>query len=287
MKGPAKAVWEFEGIYAKSRHIPGVRFVGLIHAGIIATAPSHQLLLEWNRREGDLIASAPTANPPLAFPPTPAGAMVGSIEGTPLGERVKSEGAMTAPSREHGGNCDIKNLSRGARIWLPVYVPGANLSFGDIHFSQGDGEIAFCGGIEMSGIITCKVRLLKGGVSRYAMKNPFFVPGPVEPRYNKYLTFEGIPVDQRGTQHFLDPRIGFRNACLNAINYLERQGYTREQAYVILSAAPCESRINNIVDVPNSCCTIGVPTEIFDVDILPRVEGEKRDRTGNLATVKF
>lgn len=114
----------------------------MIHTGIIATAPSHQLLADWNRREGELIASAPNHQPPLAFPPSTLGAMVGALKGTPLGERVKAEGARTAPSREHGGNCDIKNLSRGAKIWLPVYVPGANLSFGDIHFSQGDGEIA-------------------------------------------------------------------------------------------------------------------------------------------------
>lgn len=37
MKGPCKAIWDFEGIYASSRHIPGVRFVGMIHTGIIAT----------------------------------------------------------------------------------------------------------------------------------------------------------------------------------------------------------------------------------------------------------
>jgi acetamidase/formamidase len=40
-------------------------------------------------------------------------------------------------------NCDIKNLSRGSRLWLPVFVDGANLSMGDMHFSQGDGEGGF------------------------------------------------------------------------------------------------------------------------------------------------
>ena len=34
------------------------------------------------------------------------------------------------PPREHGGNCDIKNLSRGRRIWLPVYVKGGKLTTG-------------------------------------------------------------------------------------------------------------------------------------------------------------
>jgi formamidase len=42
---------------------------------------------------------------------------------------------------------------------------------------------------------------------------------------------------------------------------------------MLLSAAPCEGRINNIVDVPNSCCSIGIPAEIFDFDILPRAGG--------------
>jgi formamidase len=142
MKGPYKAVWDFEGIFARSRHIPGVKFVGMIHPGIIGTAPSHDFLKEWNSREMDLINTEPNRKPAYAYPPSPVGAMVGKLEGTPLGQKVKEEGARTAPSRENGGNCDIKNLSRGAKIWLPVYVPGANLSFGDIHFSQGDGEIA-------------------------------------------------------------------------------------------------------------------------------------------------
>ena len=36
----AKAIWQFDGIWCSSRHIPGVRFPGLIHPGLIGTAPS-------------------------------------------------------------------------------------------------------------------------------------------------------------------------------------------------------------------------------------------------------
>lgn len=39
-----KAIWNFEGRYATSRHIPGVRFAGLIHPGLIGCAPSQELL---------------------------------------------------------------------------------------------------------------------------------------------------------------------------------------------------------------------------------------------------
>jgi acetamidase/formamidase len=71
-------------------------------------------------------------------------------------DRVASEAARTVPGRENGGNCDIKNLSRGCKVYFPVFVEGANLSMGDMHFSQGDGEVSFCGAIEMSGFLELK-----------------------------------------------------------------------------------------------------------------------------------
>ena len=72
--------------------------------------------------------------------------------------------ARTVPGRENGGNCDIKNLSRGCTVYFPVFVDGANLSMGDMHFSQGDGEVSFCGAIEMSGFIDLKCTVIKGGM---------------------------------------------------------------------------------------------------------------------------
>ena len=42
------------------------------------------------------------------------------------------------------------------QVYFPVFVAGANLSVGDLHFSQGDGEISFCGAIEMSGWLDFK-----------------------------------------------------------------------------------------------------------------------------------
>ena len=46
------------------------------------------------------------------------------------------EAARTVPPREHGGNCDIKNLTRGSKVYFPVYVEGGGLSMGDLHFSK-------------------------------------------------------------------------------------------------------------------------------------------------------
>lgn len=71
-----------------------------------------------------------------------------------------------------------------------------------MHFSQGDGEISFCGAIEMSGVITINFKVLKNGVADLGMKSPIYLPGPVEPHYGpgRYLTFEGFSVDQHGKQ---------------------------------------------------------------------------------------
>jgi len=122
-------------------HVTPCLSAGLIHPGLIGCAPSKELLAEWNRRE---LEASDQSNPQKVRLPLSKGALVGSIEGTAKGEQVKLEAARTIPPREHGGNCDIKNLSRGSKVWFPVYVKGANLSMGDIHFSQGDGEISVC-----------------------------------------------------------------------------------------------------------------------------------------------
>lgn len=81
-------------------------------------------------------------------------------------------------------------------------MPGAKFSVGDLHFSQGDGEISFCGAIEMAGVITLKLSVMKRGMKDLDMKSPMFLPGPVEPHYGpgRYLTFEGFSVDEKGVQ---------------------------------------------------------------------------------------
>src|SRR6516225_8388634 len=143
-----KVIWDFSGDVATSRHIPEVSYVGIHHPGLMGTAPSAELLAKWTKRETDLIKTDPHRVPPLALPPLPDSAILGSLKGAEF-DRVASEAARTAPPRENGGNQDIKNLTAGSRVFYPVFVPGAKLSFGDLHFSQGDGEITFCGAIEM------------------------------------------------------------------------------------------------------------------------------------------
>lgn len=275
---PRKAVWDLKGIFATSRHVPNVRFAGITHPGIIGCVPSHKLLKQWNERERALIAANPDRVPPLALPPDPTGVMLGSLKGDKL-RKAAREGARTIPPRENGGNCDIKNLSRGSRVYLPVYVKGAGLVTGDFHFSQGDGEITFCGAIEMGGFIDLGVDLIKGGCEMYGITQAMFEPGPVEPNYSEFLVFEGISVEDDGTQRYNDVTLAYRRACLHAINYLKNFGYSGEQVYTILSAAPVEGRVSGVVDIPNACVSLYIPTAIFDFDIRPNAKGPKKHVT--------
>ena len=57
-------------------------------------------------------------------------------------------------------------------MYFPVFVPGANLSMGDMHFSQGDGEVSFCGAIEMAGFLDLKVTVIKEGMKMLPQIGP-------------------------------------------------------------------------------------------------------------------
>src|SRR5690606_38828774 len=76
-----KACWNFSGIYANSRHIPGVEFAGIMHPGLIGCLPSKSLLDTWNAREKALFDTNPTRVPPLAALPYAETAHMGRMKG--------------------------------------------------------------------------------------------------------------------------------------------------------------------------------------------------------------
>jgi len=282
-----KVIWDFIGGTARSRHVPGVSFTGIVHPGLMGTAPSADLLARWNAREQALIDTDPNRVPPLALPPNPDSAILGNLRGDDF-DRVAAEAARTAPPRENGGNQDIKNLTKGSRVFYPVFVDDAKLSMGDLHFSQGDGEITFCGAIEMGGFMDLHVDLVKGGMQTYGVsENAIFMPGNVDPRYDQWLAFSGTSVTLSGEQRYLDSHLSYQRACLHAIDYLQKFGYSDIQAYMILGAAPIEGRLSGVVDIPNSCSTVYLPTAIFDIDVRPSATGPQQiDRGQGVPTAK-
>lgn len=89
-----KAIWDFHGQQAVSRHLPGIRFTGITHPGLFGTAPSAEMLARWNTREKALIDTDPNRVPPLAVPPDSNNALAGTATGD-LATRIAAEGART------------------------------------------------------------------------------------------------------------------------------------------------------------------------------------------------
>ncbi|KAK8846864.1 hypothetical protein IAR55_005954 [Kwoniella newhampshirensis] len=275
-----KSIWDFDGDHTSSRHVPHVKFKGRPHPGILGTAPSHDLLAEWHRRESEL-ESTTVGGAGVSLPKV-RGAYVGQDLAEGLRRRIYEEGARTGPGREHGGNIDIGLATVGSKMYLPVYIPGASLSVGDLHFCQSDGEPTTA--IEMAGIITLRVNIIPDGVAQLGLKAPMFTTSPSEPIYGERICFTGLGVGPDGVQSNQSGSIAYRSAAFQAISYLRKFGYTREQAYILLAAAPIESRVVATANKPNFIISIGIPLGIFDFDISPKArlagiggvkEGEK------------
>jgi formamidase len=163
---------------------------------------------------------------------------------------------------------DIKNLSRGSRVYFPVFVDGALFSSGDFHFAEGDGEITW-NAIEMDGAGWYRFNVIKDGMARYGVRTPMFRPSPVDPDFGtRYISFTGLSAGGR-EQKYLDTTMAVTQVVEQAIEYLGKFGYTPEQAYTIISVAPCEMHVGGVVDIPNAAVVLKIPLDIFDQDILP------------------
>ena len=82
----------------------------------------------------------------------PAAPVIGSFGNAP-------DGASTNHPNRLGGNQDVPAVRVGARLYIPVAVPGALFSLGDVHACQGDGEVV--GAPEIGANVTVRLELLK------------------------------------------------------------------------------------------------------------------------------
>ena len=248
--------WRIADGWATSAEIPGVRIPGAPFMGVSAVAPSAAKLAEWTAREQRVIDKGG-----FAFPPDPAGA----VPSGPCG----IAGLRTLPPRENGGNFDVKQLTKGAKLLLPVYQRGGLFSTGDGHFAQGDGEVCVTA-VEMGATAVVRFKVHKGLAERRKFTAPVFSRDSyfVEPRFaapERFLAVMGMPVDSAGEIEAENLTLACRNAVLNMIELLQERGFSREQAYVICSVA-VDLRISNVVDVPNYVVSALLPEAIFDGD---------------------
>src|ERR1700731_2159636 len=232
--------WRIADGWASSAQIPGVRIPGAPFMGVSAVAPSPAKLAEWTAREQRVIDKGG-----FAFPPDSAGA----VPTGPCG----LAGLRTLPPRENGGNFDVKQLTKGAKLYLPVFVEGALFSTGDAHFAQGDGEVCVTA-VEMGATAVVRFKLHKGLANERKFMSPVFSRTSyfTDPRFaapERFLGVMGMPINAAGEIEAENLTLACRNAVLNMIELLQERGFSREQAYVICSVA-VDLRISTVVDVP-------------------------------------
>jgi acetamidase/formamidase len=92
-------------------------------------------------------------SPRLRVPLDP---MIGCIGVAP----AQGQASTLKPTYPFGGNMDLRELSAGATLWLPVQTPGAMLSLGDLHAAMGAGEPAHVS-LEAAGTATVRVHVEK------------------------------------------------------------------------------------------------------------------------------
>ncbi len=249
--------WEMAGGFATSPQIPGVKIPGAPFMGVMGVAPSHALLERINRREADLLGRGGAVLPPDAAGAVPADAS------------VAAKAFRTIAPHETGGNMDIKQLTAGATLYLPVYQPGGLFSVGDAHFAQGDGES--CGtAVETSARFVATFEVLKGEAARRGQQDPSFEhPGyfttPEMAAPKRFYATTGIGVSRDGLRNESENlTLAAKNALLNMIEYLvDARGLTREQAYCLTSVA-VDLKVSQVVDVPNLIVSAFLPLSIFD-----------------------
>lgn len=241
---PYVVVWHVEDGKARSTELPGVAVPADPFPGVIGVAPSHELLAEYERREEEVRA----AGGPVA-PAAPEDAI----------PRDAAGGLRTIPPRETGGNLDVRQLVAGSRLLLPVAVPGAMFSVGDLHFAQGDGEV--CGtGIEIAGAVTVRFSLRKDPAWRPRFP-AFETPG--RPARAAFVT-TGLPIAADGRNAAMDLDLAARNALHELIGWLvATRGFRAEAAYCLASVA-ADLRLAELVDVPNPVVTASLPLDIFE-----------------------
>jgi len=158
----------------------------------------------------------------------------------------------TMPPRRNAGNVDVKQLTAGARVYIPVLAPGALFSCGDGHAAQGDGEVCVTA-IECEMTATLRFRLHK---DRQLDEFEYETAGPLSPRTNTagyYAT----------TGHGPDLLEAARQSVRHMIAHLGlRYGFSREEAYILCSVA-VDLKISEVVDAPNWIVSACLPLSIF------------------------
>jgi acetamidase/formamidase len=166
-----------------------------------------------------------------------------------LGVAPAADGDLsTTPPRRVGGNLDVKYLTEGATLYLPVEVAGALFSIGDGHAAQGDGEVCLTA-IEAPLDVTARLDLRSDmDLDTPRLRSP---GSPVTPDGPVFAT-TGIAPD-------------LMKATKDAIRAMIERLWTdydlsRVEAYMLCSVL-VDLKINEVVNTPNWVVSAHVPEE--------------------------
>ena len=157
-----------------------------------------------------------------------------------------------------GGNADIRQLVKGARIQFPVYAEGAKFSAGDGHMAQGDGEVCVTA-IETLMAVTLRFQVIKNTVIAGTRA---IVPAadPSQLAMSAEMLAQGY-YHTTGTGP--DLMENAKNAVRDMIDWLVTdQGVSLHEAYALCSVAG-DLKISEVVDVPNWVVSMTLPRGIF------------------------
>ncbi|HEX2910907.1 MAG TPA: acetamidase/formamidase family protein [Chloroflexia bacterium] len=170
-----------------------------------------------------------------------------------MGLALKEPGVFsTTPPRSVGGNMDIRQLTAGSKVWLPVQVAGGLFSIGDCHAAQGDGEVCVTA-IETNGEAAIRFNLLRGK----SIKEPcFWTSASISSQ-----------LEQKGyfatSSHSPDLFLASQQAIRYMLEYLvDNYHLSAEEAYILCSVA-VDLKISQIVDGPNYTVSAFLPNAIF------------------------
>jgi len=190
----------------------------------------------------------------------PLGPFQGTFGVAPPGT---AEAVSSVPPGQHAGNIDLRELTAGSTLWIPVWRLGARIYTGDTHVAQGDGEVNLTA-IE-SALRELRVRVLlhPGALAGVAEAERW----PMAETASHWIAIgTAVPEPNQATAF----REAFLRALRNAINFLKtRAGLTRDDAYGLCSIA-VSFRITQVVDI-NIGVHAMIPKNIFDEDMRERI----------------
>jgi acetamidase/formamidase len=159
-----------------------------------------------------------------------------------------------------GGNTDVRQLVKGSRLQLPVFVEGAKFSAGDGHMAQGDGEITGTA-IETLMSATLRFSVIKNTV----ITSPRAIVPAADP------TQLAMSVDMLSHGYYITTGTGpdlmenAKNAIRDMIDWLVvDQEISMHEAYALCSVAG-DLKISEVVDLPNWLVSMTLPRGIFAV----------------------